>query len=133
MATFVDYAEVLTPQHEEYKVYAAGIRKTQPGVRLGDVLERTGGVYRMELEISRSMRDQMREAAQISSDKELLAIANRGSSVISLEHLRGLDPDTMVVIGHRLNFTPEESAILSPKYQADLSPKDAIYSDLHPE
>jgi hypothetical protein len=89
MAKIVEFAEVLTPEHTQYKEYAAGIKTTPPGVRLGDVLD-TGGAK------------------------------------ISLEHLRGIDPNTRIVYGHRVSWTPEESAAITAKYPVNLDPKNTI-------
>jgi hypothetical protein len=129
MATFTGYAEVLTPQHAQYKAYAAGIKKTPPGMRLADILERTGGVYEVELGLPEDFRKQIRQVAELSSDRELLAIADRGRAPVSLEHLRGIDPQTRIVCGHRIDYTPEESERLRLKQPPDLDPKDTIYID----
>ena len=60
MATFRTYAEVLTPDHPLMKIHEAALTwrpsryrpaeldrdvRAEPGVVLGDVLRRTGGVY----------------------------------------------------------------------------------------
>ncbi len=132
MAFFTSYAEVLTPQHAQYKAYAAGIKKTPPGRRLADILESTGGVYEYEIGIPADVRQKLREVAELTSDGELLAIADRGRASISLEHLRGIDPQTVIVSGHRLTYTPEESERLRLKEPPDLDPKNTIYIDNHP-
>lgn len=129
MATFTGYADVLTPEHVLYKMYAAGIKKTPPGHRLADILERTKGIYEIELRIPEDLRNDLRRVAELSSDKELLAIADRGKAPVSLEHLRGMDPQTVIVYGHNLIYTPEESDQLRLKQPPDLDPKTTMYWD----
>lgn len=132
MAIFTGYAEVLTPQHTQHRAYVAGIKETPPGIRLADILSRTGGAYEVELGLPEDFRQEIRQVAELSSDRELLAIADRGRASVSLEHLRGLDPQTKIVCGHRLNYTPEESEQLRLKQPPDLDPRNTIYTDHHP-
>jgi len=131
MATFTGYADIVTPQHVLYKMYAAGIKKTPPGHRLGDLLKETGGVYEIELVIPEDMRANIRRVAELSSDEELQAIAERGTAPVSLEHLRGVDPQTLIVYGHYLGYTEEEGERLrlSPDQAPDLDPKTTMYWD----
>src|SRR5690348_1103620 len=123
MATFTGYADVLTPEHVLYKMYAAGIKKTPPGHRLADILKETGGVYEVEVRIPEDMRNDIRIVAELSSDTELLTIADRGRASVSLEHLRGVDPQTLIVYGHHLRYTQEESEQLRLEEPPDLDPK----------
>jgi hypothetical protein len=134
MATFAGYAEVLTPQHILYKMYKAGIKKTPPGERLANVLEESGGVYEVEARIPDDMRNDMRRVAEFSSDTELLSIANRGTAPISLEHLRGVDPQTLIVYGHNLRYTEEEGERLRQlEAPPDLNSKNSMYWDRTPK
>lgn len=109
MATFATYAEVLTPQHVQMKMYAAGIREDPPGLVLQDILEETGGVYETMEVLSDDFRKQIREVAELTSDERLLSVANLSEIPVSLEHLRHVDPQTLIVIGCRLSYTTEES------------------------
>lgn len=129
MASFTGYAEVLTLDHVLYKMYAAGIKKTPPGQRLADVLEETGGAYEVEIRIPEDLRRDLRRVAELSSDAELLAIADRGRALVSLEHLRGVDPQTLIVYGHYLSYTQEEGRRLRLKEPPDLNPKNTMYWD----
>ena len=126
MAKIVEFAEVLTSEHTQYKAYAAGIKKTPPGVRLGDVLARTEGVYQVDQAFPELIQDMLRIAAEVSNDSALTAAADRGGAKISLEHLRGIDPNTRIVYGHRVSRTPEESAAITAKCPANLDPKNKI-------
>jgi hypothetical protein len=131
MAKFTGYADIVTPQHVLYKMYAAGIKKTPPGHPLGDLLKETGGVYEIDLVVPEDMRNKLRLVAELSSDSELQAIADRGTSPVSLEHLRGVDPQTLIVYGHYLAFTKEENEQLDlgSGQAPDLDPKNTMYWD----
>jgi hypothetical protein len=127
MANFTAYAEVLTPEHSQYKMYAAGIKKNPPGRLLRDVLAQTRGVYEIGLPLPAEMRDNMRRVAELSGDSELLRIANLSKVPVSLEHLRGLDPETTrIVLGHMINFTEDESRQLGLGHKGPYDPKNTI-------
>src|ERR1700722_1620196 len=109
MAIFTTYAEVLTPEHVQYKMYAAGIRKNPPGRLLSDVLAQTRGVWEIPLSLAAEVKDNIRRAAELSNDRELLRIASLPKVPVSLEHLRSLDPQTTrIVIGHTVTYTEDE-------------------------
>ena len=87
MATFRTYAEVLRPDHPMMKNYQAAITwrpsryrpagieqdmRVEPGVVLGDLLERTGGVYETTTRLMPEFREDIREIAELASDDELL-------------------------------------------------------------
>jgi hypothetical protein len=110
MATLTAYAEILTPDHIQFKAYQAGIRKNRPGVLLADLLRQTGGVYEVQLDLSPGFREEIRQVAELMSDEELLRIASLLKAPVSLEHLRHVDPTTRIVLGHRLSYTEEESS-----------------------
>ena len=78
MATFRAYAKVLEPDDPAMRIYEAGLRSCprQPGLLLGDVLRRTGGVYEMTTPPVARLRDDIREVAELTFDPELLAIAD---------------------------------------------------------
>jgi hypothetical protein len=127
MAIFTEYAEVLTPEHLQYKAYAAGIKKNPPGMVLADVLRGTGGVYEIELGLPADFKERLRQVAELTSDTELLAIANRGRASVSLEPLRGVDLQTRVVFGHRISYTQEDNERLGLKQPPDFDPKNTFY------
>lgn len=128
MATFKTYAEVLRPDNIAARAFEAGITKCPPRLTLGDVLQRTGGVYETTLPLSPRFRDHIREVAELSGDEHLLRIAELEEVRISLEKFRDLDPQTRIIIGCRLNPTPEESARL-PRDEHPPDPKNTLFSD----
>ncbi len=128
MAEVVAYAEVLTPDHIQYKAYAAGIKKNPPGVLLGWILEKTGGKWVYDSYLTEEFRRDIREVAALTSDASLAHMATLEKAPISLHHLRHLDPrTTRIVIGHKLNLTEEESRRLGPKHTGNYDPRDTIY------
>ena len=128
MATFKTYAEVLRPDHIPARAFEAGITKCPPRLTLGDVLQRTGGVYETTLPLSPSFRDRIREVAELSGDEHLLRIAELEEVRISLEKFRDLDPQTRIILGCRLDPTPQESACL-PRDEHLPDPKKTLFSD----
>jgi hypothetical protein len=107
MATFRTSAEVLTPGHPWMKLG----RRTNllPGVVLADVLTRTGGAYETTTPLSEEFRGYLREVAELTSDDELLRIAELREVPVSLENCRQLDPQTRVVMLCRLDVSPAET------------------------
>jgi hypothetical protein len=82
----------------------------QPGLVLADLLRRTGGVYETTTTLSPQFRDDIREVAELTSDPELLAIADLTEVPVPLEHLRGLDPQTRIVIRAELRYEADDDA-----------------------
>jgi hypothetical protein len=80
---------------------------------LADVLRRTGGVYETTTQLPPQLRDDIREVAELTSDPELLAIADLTEVPVPLGHLRGLDPQTRIVIGTELHYEADEGAQVS--------------------
>jgi|ERR1022692_5131163 hypothetical protein len=127
MATFTAYAEILTPDHTQFKAYEAGIRKNPPGLLLQDVLRQTGGVYEIELDLPEKFREQIRQVAELTSDEKLIDIASLPKAPVSLEHLRHLDPrTTRIVCGHQLTYAPGESERLGLKHEGPYDPRNTI-------
>jgi hypothetical protein len=115
MAIFRAYAEVLGPDDPAVRIYEAGFRTCpgEPGHLLADVLRRTGGVYATTTPLSPSLRDDIRDVAELTSDADLLAIADLTEVPVSLEHLRGLDPQTRIIIRRELRYEAGEGARVS--------------------
>ena len=112
MAVFRAYAKVLEPNDPSMRIYEAGLRVCpgQPGLVLADVLRRTGGVYATMTTLPTHFRDDIRDVAELTSDAELLAIAELTEVPVSLEHLRDLDPQTRIVIRSELHYEADEGA-----------------------
>jgi hypothetical protein len=115
MAIFRAYAKVLEPGDPAARIYEVGLRTCpgQPGLVLADVLRRTGGVYETTTTLSPQLRDAIREVAELTSDPDLRAIADLTEVPVPLEHLRGLDPQTRVVISAELRYQADEGARVS--------------------
>lgn len=127
MAKFHTFAEPVTENHVAWAAYAAGVKKNPPGVRLQEVLDRTGGVYEQNLEIRENYRERIRAAARLAKDDDLMRIADHPTIAISLEHLRGIDPQTPIIIGYMLQLTPEEREQLGLEQEPeDFDPKKMV-------
>jgi hypothetical protein len=110
MATFSTYAEVLTPDHPLTKLARRMWRTNRPpGVVLADVLRQTGGAYEATTPLTETFRGYIREVAEMTSDDELLGIAELSEVPVSLESCRQLDPLTRVVMFCRLDVSPAET------------------------
>jgi hypothetical protein len=115
MAIFRAWAKVLEPDDPSMRIYEAGLRRCpgRPGLVLADVLRRTGGVYETTAQLPPRFRDEIREVAELTSDAELLAVADLTEVPVSLEHLRGLDSQTRIVIGTELCYEADEGTRVS--------------------
>lgn len=129
MATLTTYAEVVTPDLVQSKMYRAGIKKSPPGLVLSDLLEQTGGVFEFQIDMSPEFREDVLRVARLTSDEELLHFASLPKVPISLEHLRHLERTTRVVVGIRLAYSPEESQRLGLKHEGPYDPRNTILID----
>ena len=112
MAVFRAFAKVLDAGDPSMLVYETGLRTCpgRPGLVLADVLQRSGGVYETTTPLIQRMRDDIHEVAELTSDPELLALADLSEVPVSLEHLRGLDPQTRIIIRSELCYEGDEGA-----------------------
>ena len=144
MAIFGTYAEVLGPDHPLMKIKARNTNwspsryrsaeieqamRAEPGVVLGDVLQRTGGAYETTTRLTPKFREDIREIAELTSDDELLSIAELPDVPVSLEHLRHADPQTRIVVGYRLDVTPAESPRLRRRLALPADPRITLHFD----
>jgi hypothetical protein len=144
MATFRTYAEVLRPDHPLMKnngrttswspsrYRSAEIEqdmRAEPGVVLADVLQRTGGVYETTIRLTPKFREDIREIAELTSDDELLRIAELPEVPVSLEHFRDVDPQTRILVGYRLDVTPAESPRLRRRLALPPDPRITLHFD----
>jgi hypothetical protein len=115
MAIFRAYAKVLEPDDPTMRIYEAGLRACPgpPGLVLADVLRRNDGAYQMTTPLVPHLRDDIREVAELTSDPELLALADLTEVQVSLEHLRGLDPQTRIIIRVELRYEGDEGTRVS--------------------
>ena len=112
MATFSTSAEVLAPAENPLKRGQGKV--LPPGFVLADVLRQTGGAYQTAIPMSGKFRDWIRAAAQLTSDDELLRIADLPDVPVSLENCRQLDPQTHFVKVCRLDVSPAETPRWTP-------------------
>ncbi len=117
MATFRTYAEALRPDHPLMKIHEAA-RTWRPSRYRTAEIER---VVRAEPGV---VLEDIREIAELTSDEELLRIADLAEVPVSLEHLRPVDPQTRILIGYRLDVTAAESPRL--RRRLALPPDPAI-------
>ena len=103
--------------------------RAEPGVVLGDVLQRTGGVYETTTRLTPKFREDIREIAELTSDDELLRIAELPEVPVSLEHLRHVDPQTRILVGYRLDVTPAESPRLRRRLALPPDPRITLHFD----
>jgi len=82
-------------------------------VQLAEVLRRTGGVYETTAPLPPQFREKIREAAELTSDPALLAIADLTEVPVSLDHLRDLDPQTRIIIRTELRYEAGEGTRVS--------------------
>jgi hypothetical protein len=142
MATFRTYAEVLTPDHPVMKNYKAASTwllsryrpakleqdmRAEPGVVLGDVLQRAGGAYETTTRLTPKLREDIREIAELTSDDEWLS--ELPEVPVSLEHLRHVDPQTRILVGCRLDVTPAESPRLRRRLALPSDPRMTLHLD----
>ena len=144
MATFRTYAEVVRPDHPLMKNKArttswspsryrsAEIEqamRAEPDVVLGDVLRRTGGAYETTTRLMPKFREDIREIAELTADDELRRIAELAEVLVSLEHLRDMDPQTRILVGYRLDVTPAESPRLRRRLALPPDPRITLHFD----
>jgi hypothetical protein len=144
MATFRTYAEVLRPDHPMMKIRKATTTwrpsryrpadieqdlRAEPGVVLGDVLQRNGGAYETTTRLTPKFREDLREIAELTSDDQLLRIAELPEVPVSLEHLRRADPQIRIIVGYRLDVTPAESPRLRRRLALPPDPAITLHFD----
>lgn len=131
MATFQAYAKVLEADDPAMRIYEAGLRACPgpPGMLLADVLRRTGGIYETTTPLMPPLRDDIREVGELTSDPELLKLAALTEVPVSLEHLRGLDLQTRIVIRSELIYEADEGARVSAATRQRPAPLATVLPD----
>jgi hypothetical protein len=99
--------------------------RAEPGVVLGDVLRQTDGAY----ETTTRLTPKFREVAELTSDDELLGIAELPEAPVSLEHLRHVNPQSRILVGYRLDVTPAESPRLRRRLALPPDPRITLHFD----
>lgn len=133
MAIFRAYAKVLESTDPCYRLYESGVWPgcggRPPGLVLAEVLERTGGVYQTTTPLDGRLRADVRAVAELTADAELLAIAELPQVPVSLEHLRGVDPQTRILVLAELRYEGDEGLVLSRGRGERPPPLATILSD----
>ncbi|WP_261569254.1 hypothetical protein [Frankia gtarii] len=92
---FSTFAHVVSPDD---------IRGGEGGRLLKDLLEESGGRYEHRHVLPDRAKNDIRKLAEATSNPGLAEIAEKSEIVISLEHLRDLDPNTTRIrIGARVD------------------------------
>jgi hypothetical protein len=107
MATCSTSADVVTPA--ENPLERGQGKRLPPGFVLADVLRQTGGIYQTTTAMSGKFRDCIRAVANLTSDDELLRIAELPEVPVPLDNCRQLDPQTRIVMVCRLDVSPAET------------------------
>jgi hypothetical protein len=103
--------------------------RAEPGVVLGDVLRRTGGVYETTTRVTPKFREDIREIAELTSDDQLLRVSELPQVPVSLEHVRHVDRQTRILLGYRLDVTPAESPRLRLRHALPPDPRITLHFD----
>lgn len=99
------FVEIFTPDHP--MINAAGGGVNFAGHLLRDVLRENGGRYEVATELPDRDRDSILQTAERTANRRLAAQVSSNKFVVSLEHLRDLNPDTTrIVYGLRLHKEP---------------------------
>ena len=111
MAKFSTYAEVVGEDHPQRKAHLAGLTP-KPGAKLSEILRSSGGTYETTVYLPPALRDDLRRVGTLTSDPELLRLAEQTEVPLSLEHLRGLDGETLISYGARLQYENDEGRLI---------------------
>lgn len=98
------FVELFTPDHPMADARGGN---GFAGRLLRDVLQESGGRYEATAELSDRGREDVLRVAERTQDARLAFLATTNKFVVSLEHLRDLDPDvTRIVYGLQLHKEP---------------------------
>ena len=126
MATFSTHAEVLSENDLSMQAFRAGVNQKRPGITITEYVRRSGGRYEFFFPLSPELRAEIRNVAELTSDKALLAIAAKEGVMVSFEHLRHLDHETRIVIRAQLSYGPGESERLGLTTGSAIAPAKAF-------
>jgi hypothetical protein len=79
-----------------------------PGRPLREYLELAKGTDIYDMPVPSSDQHRLRSVARLTGDERLQGIASTGIVPISLSHLRDRDAETLVRVGYRITYSPEE-------------------------
>ncbi len=87
------YAKVWTRD----MLYIDGVER-RPGHLLRDVLKENDGRYSVTASLPEVLMVAIHQEVASTGDADLVAVAESGTIIISLEHLRGFDPTTTRIV-----------------------------------
>jgi hypothetical protein len=105
MAQLQSYAEIVGAEEVSGPLQETG---RSPGRPLREYVELSNNTYTYNMPVPSVDRDRLRSVARLSGDEGLHRIASAGAVPISLDHLRGHDAETLVRIGYKITYSPEE-------------------------
>ena len=70
-----------------------------------------------------------RTYAELTSDDDLLRIAELPEVPVSLEHLRHVEPQTRIMVGYRLDVSPADSPRLRRRVALPADPRITLHFD----
>lgn len=107
MARFEVVVREVTPTLDEIRQHPE-----TAGLPLSTILERTGGEYVWNYRPSRFERESWLETARLIEDRELEQVVKADVIPVSLEHLRGKDPEsTRIKVRFEILFTSSEEGV----------------------
>jgi hypothetical protein len=109
MAQLQAYAEIVGAEEISSPLNDTG---KSPGRPLREYLELSHGTYIYNMPVPSTQRHRLRSLAELTGDEQLQGIASVGTVPISLDHLRGRDGETLVRVGYKITYTPEEIQVL---------------------
>lgn len=105
MAQLQAFAEIVGAEQVSGPLNETG---KSPGRPLREYLELSEGTYIYNIPIPSTQRHRLRSVAELTGDERLQGIASAGSVPISLDHLRDRDRATLVRVGFKITYSPDE-------------------------
>jgi len=79
-----------------------------PGRPLREYLELAKGTCIYNMPVPSVDQHRLRSVAKLTGDEQLRRIATAGTIPISLDHLKDRDSETLVRVGYKITYSPEE-------------------------
>lgn len=105
VAQLQSFAEIVGAE-----VISAPLNETgnSPGRPLREYLELAKGTCIYNMPVPSVDQRRLRSAAKLTGDEQLQRIASAGTVPISLDHLKDRDAETLVRVGYKITYSPEE-------------------------
>jgi len=105
MAQLQPFAEIVGAEVISVPLQETGM---SPGRPLREYVELSRGTYIYDMPVPSGQQDRLHALAELSGDEKLARIASTGKVPISLDHLRDRDAETLVRVGYRISYSPDE-------------------------